>query len=282
MPFTKTKILMAIHGMGEAEKGFSDEWAKILFPGASITSNKNEKFLTDDQGENIYIFEVFYEDINDKLFEKFEGLQNVYDTIPVNKTKDFLKEYVHDVILNVLVPDAIHAAQIRFIETYRRILKLAAKKSGNVALARVGVLCHSLGTLFGYEGIYKTFDTPEFTQFTRMNLVMCAPMLAPICNVQHMLGLKRYLTENQSNKPYKPNPATGSLYTILNKCTAYYNTKDPFHLIHSDDFYDRQKVGNDLVDQLITFSEGDKGFKSHAITSYLKARRQHILNALWE
>jgi hypothetical protein len=277
----KFEGLILVTGMGDARRNSTDEWAKLLFPGCTIKKSGDKKWLkTGDR--KIYLFEVYYDDLNQMLLEKFEGLKKLFDSAPgPAKIKEFLETHINDVMQNVLVPDMINASQARFVEQYSKMIQTILDEGVHLSDARVGVLSHSLGTLVAYEGLYKVCDTREIIKFVDLGLVMAAPMLSPICAVQSSMNIQRYLTRNRSMKPYK---RRGSKMTSpVTECVAIYNKKDPFYLIHNDAFYDRRIVNNDLVDTFIKYDEGPtrRNVNTHSMeSSYIPKNRELIIKTL--
>ncbi len=272
--------LILITGMGDSPQNSTDSWAQLLFPNGDLQTGNDFKWLQVNN-RKIYLFEVYYDDLNQMLLAKYEGLQEIFDLAP-DSVSGFLETHVHDVITNVLVPDQINASQLRFVEQYRRAHEAMYFENANPTNSKLGVLSHSLGTLVAYEGIYKAMSLSNFVDPIPMSLVMAAPMLSPICKVQSLLGLERYLTQNRSMKPYLTD-AIGRRVTWLKKCLAIYNKKDPFYLIHNPDFYDRNQVNNDLVDEYVEYDEGPslQNFNTHSLEeSYIPNNKENIINTL--
>ncbi|NUO62610.1 MAG: hypothetical protein HOQ11_15345 [Gemmatimonadaceae bacterium] len=279
------EILIMIVGMGDPESGDTDAWAQALFPGGSLVTTGDRKVMYTGARE-IHLFEVIYEDSNEAIRQKFETLSHLLPSATPEQVKDSLEDYAYDVVENVLLRGALDAAQLRFVQTYARALKRALElvgPTGDIHDARIGVLSHSLGTYIGYEGIYRAFDTAALVQVVDVNLVTCAPMLAPIYHVLHALGADRYLTENACRKPYK-RTASGRWYSMIRRCGALYNRKDPFIHINDAAFYARTP-DNDLVDEFRLFSTDTplkRFWEGHSmIESYIAHNREVIASWLF-
>ena len=249
------EILISITGMGDPESGDTDVWARSLFPDGVLIDQGDRRILRVGT-RDIHLFEVLYEEYNDAIREKIETLGQVLPGSTPEQVKETIEDYAFDVVDNVLLDGALEASQLAFVATYNEAVERARElvgPAGNVRTARIGVLSHSLGTLIAYEGIYRAFDTAMILSIVDVNVVMCAPMLAPIHHVLHALGKDdRYLTRNASRKPYKRS-ASGRWYSMVKHCLAIYDTRDPFHHIHDDAFY-ANAPDNDFVEEMRTYT----------------------------
>jgi hypothetical protein len=247
------EILIAISGMGDPEAGATDDWATALFPGCSLVDTGAEKRI-EIGGRTIHLLEVLYEDSNEAVRQKFEALSQIVPAAAPDALKDTIEDYALDVVENVLLASALEPAQLRFVETYNKALDKARAlvgEEGNVRQTKIGVISHSLGTLIAYEGICRAFDTELLTSIVDVNVVMCAPMLSPIYEAMHAVGVDRYLADNGCNKPYQRS-ASGRRYSIIRKCMGLYDTRDPFWLIQAKEFY-KKRPTNDLMDAFVTY-----------------------------
>lgn len=271
--------LIMVCGMGDDPEHGTDAWAKKLFD-AEVQSDAHGRFVKTKDGK-VYLFEVFYNDLNNLLLKKFEGLKRLYESSPVGSKE--LKSHVHDVIVNVMVPDMINAVKDLFLLQYNKVLETIVKLQCTNEESKIGVLSHSLGTYIAYEGLYAVCRSNEIVTYIDLGLVMAAPMLSPIYNVQSMLGLQNYLTQNCSSKPFRLVRKNKKKGPIKN-CLAIYNTMDPFYQIHSDKFYDPIELNNDLVDKFITYTDGPNStnLNTHSMeNSYILHNRQEIIKALF-
>lgn len=284
---TEPRILITVTGMGDPEEGDTFSWAARLFPDGELYRAKGRDWLQFPDGGQIYLLEVRYEDVNDALLTKNENVKSALSAGP-DKIDKALQEYPGDVITQVLVDKAIDAAQMRFMGKYMEALHLARAlvgPAGNIGIARIGVLCHSLGTLIAFEGLARCYDKSEILQVVPVNLVMCAPMLAPMCTVQRKLRMRRYLVAMGACRPSRHNPASKKTDSIIRHCLAIYDRKDPFHRIHSDAFYGpATNPKNKLVDKFHYFdSDADNLWEGHFMEeSYLRHNRQLIAEFLFQ
>jgi hypothetical protein len=279
------EILITISGMGDPEAGDTDAWAQALFPTGALVVQGDRKTLEVD-GRTIHLFEVLYEDSNEAIRQKFESLAQILPQETPEKAKDTLEDYAFDVVENVLLKGALDASQLRFVQTYSAALDRALElvgDTGDIRQTRIGVLSHSLGTYIAYEGVCRAFDTESLVQIVDVNVVMCAPMLAPIYHVLHLLGPDRYLTENGSRKPYK-RTAAGRWYSMMRRCRGIYDRRDPFHLIHDAGFYER-RPDNDLMDEFRTYASTTpltRFWEAHSMSgSYIANNREAIVSWLF-
>lgn len=271
--------LIMVCGMGDEQQHGTDSWAKKLFD-AEVQSDAQGRFVSTKNGK-IYLFEVFYDDLNNLLLKKYEGLKRLYESSPVGI--DELKSHMHDVIVNVMVPDMINAVKDLFLLQYNKVLETIVKLECTNEESKIGVLSHSLGTYIAYEGLYAVCRSNEIVTYIDLGLVMAAPMLSPIYYVQSKLGLQNYLTQNCSSKPFRLVRKNKKKGPIKN-CLAIYNTMDPFYLIHSDKFYDPDEVNNDLVDKFIKYKNGPnaENLNTHSMeNSYIPNNRKEIITALF-
>ena len=278
------EILISISGMGDPEAGDTDEWAQALFPTGALVNRMGVKTMEVD-GRVIHLIEVLYEESNEAVREKFEDLGRLLPAATPETIKDILEDYALDVVENVLLKSALEPAQLRFVEAYNAALDLARRlvgESGNIRQTKIGVLSHSLGTLIAYEGICRAFDTALITSVVDVNVVMCAPMLAPIYHVMHAIGADRYLTRNGCNKPYQ-RTASGRFYSMIRQCLLLYDRRDPFRLIQDMSFYERDR-DSDLVDELRIYDSATpltRFWEGHSmVESYLANNREVIASWL--
>jgi hypothetical protein len=278
------EILISISGMGDPEAGDTDEWAQALFPAGALVNRAGEKTM-EVEGRVIHLIEVLYEESNEAVRQKFEDLGHLLPQATPEKLKDTLEDYALDVVENVLLKSALEPAQLRFVEAYNKALDLARRlvgESGNVRQTKIGVLSHSLGTLIAYEGICRAFDTALITSLVDVNVVMCAPMLAPIHHVMQAVGVDRYLTRNGCSKPYQ-RAASGRFYSMIRQCLLIYDRRDPFRLIQDMSFYERDRDA-DLVDEFRIYDSGTplkRFWEGHSmIESYLANNREVIASWL--
>ena len=282
----RPEILISISGMGDPETGDTDEWAQALFPTGALVNRGGEKTMeVDGGGRVIQLIEVLYEDSNEAIRQKFEDLGHLLPVETPEEMKGTLEDYALDVVENVLLKAALDASQLRFVQAYNAALDVARRlvgETGNVRQAKIGVLAHSLGTLIAYEGICRAFDTALITSIVDVNVVLCAPMLAPIHHVMQLLGEDRYLTRNGCNKPYQ-RAASGRFYSIIRQCLLIYDRRDPFRLIQDMSFYDRSR-DNDLVDEFRLYDSGtprERFWEGHSmIESYIANNREAIVSWL--
>lgn len=280
------EILISITGMGDPESGDTDTWARALFPGAVLIDQGDRKLLRIGT-RDIHLLEVLYEEYNEAIREKIETLGQLLPAQTPEKVKETIEDYAFDVVENVLLDGALEASQLAFVATYNEAVERARElvgPTGNVRTARIGVLSHSLGTLIAYEGISRAFDTAMILSVVDVNVVMCAPMLAPIHHVLQFLGKDdRYLTRNASRKPYKRS-AAGRWYSMIKHCLAIYDTRDPFHHIHDDAFY-APSPDNDLVEEMRTYTSDTpltRFWEGHSMEgSYLANNREAIARWLF-
>jgi hypothetical protein len=280
------EILISITGMGDPESGDSDAWARLLFPTGVLIDQGDRKILRVGT-RDIHLLEVLYEEYNEAIRAKIESLGQILPGNTPEEAKATIEDYAFDVVENVLLDGALDASQVAFVETYNEAVQRARElvgQTGNVRTARIGVVSHSLGTLIAYEGVSRAFDTAMITSIVDVNIVMCAPMLAPIHHVLQALGKQdRYLTRNASRKPYKRS-AAGRWYSIVKHCLAIYDTRDPFHLIHDDEFY-RNTPDNDLVEEMRTYTSSTpltRFWEGHSMEgSYLANNRDAIAEWLF-
>jgi hypothetical protein len=280
---TQPEILITINGMGDPESGDTYAWPQALFPGSALVSRNGRRTLELD-GRTIHLFEVLYEAENEAVRAKFEVLGQLLPQATPEKVKDTLEDYALDVVQNVLLKGALEAAQLRFVEAYAQALDRALElvgPSGSLQQAKIGVLSHSLGTLVAYEGICRAFDTDLFVQVVDVNVVMCAPMLSPIYHVLNALGADRYLTRYGCAKPYR-RTASHRWYSMIRRCQAIYDRRDPFFRIQDLDFYERTPT-YDLVDELRMYESSfplSRFWEAHSMeASYLRHNREAI--AAW-
>jgi len=278
------EILITISGMGDPESGDTDEWAQALFPAGTLVDGQGGKTMEID-GRVIYLVEWLYEDSNEAIREKFESLGELIPEGTDAETKDTLEDYALDVVENVLLKSALEPAQLRLVEAYNDALDLARRlvgPAGSVRQTKIGVLSHSLGTLIAYEGICRAFDTALITSVVDVNVVMCAPMLAPIHHVMQLVGEDRYLTRNGCNKPYQ-RAASGRFYSMIRQCMLLYDRRDPFRLIQDMSFYERTRT-SDLVDEFRTYESAtppSRFWEGHSMVgSYLANNREVIASWL--
>jgi hypothetical protein len=278
------EILITISGMGDPESGETDAWGQALFPNGVLVNEHGKKTIHVD-GRIIHLLEVLYEDSNEAVRDKFEVLSQIAPDATPKKLKATLEDYALDVVENVLLKSALEPAQLRFVQKYTEALDLARQlvgPDGNVRKVRMGVLSHSLGTLIAYEGIYRAFDNPFLTSIVDVNVVMCAPMLAPIYHVMHALGIRRYLRDNGCRKPYQ-RAASGSFCTMIRRALLIYNRRDPFYLIQDISFYEHT-LDNDLVDEFLLYDSGTplrRFWEGHSmIGSYIANNRDVIASQL--
>jgi hypothetical protein len=280
------EILISITGMGDPDDGDTDAWAQTVFPTGTMFASGGRKWLQFPNGRQIYLLEVLYEDVNDAMLAKYEGMTDAFFGWAPDMIEKKLEEYLGDVVVNVLSDVTMDMTQRRFVAAYAKAVQLATSvvgMDGDIRTAKVGVLSHSLGTLVAYEGLYRTYDTSDFLRFIPVNLVMCAPMLRPICGVQAFLQKKRYLAQRKCQRPSRTNPVTGKSESIVRQAIAFYDRRDPFYLIHADSFYDNTKPNQDLVDRFVTFETKPKfPWMAHAMTdSYLANNRAAIAEFLF-
>jgi hypothetical protein len=278
-------ILVSITGMGDPEEGDTDSWAQLLYPNAEMYASGGRKWLQFPTGRQIYLLEVLYEDINDALLGKYEGLRQILSSWAPEQIEKVLNEYAGDVVMQVLTDAAMDATQKRFIAAYAKAIQLSISVMGagaDIRQARVGVLSHSLGTLIAYEGLHRTYEVNDFIRFIPVNLVMCAPMLRPISAVVGYANRRRYLATYGCQRPHRQNSATGKTESLIARCIAFYNRTDPFYRIHADSFYAHGPT-RDLVDSLITFETHPKYFwEAHSMgESYLVNNRETIAQLLF-
>lgn len=281
----KFEGLVLVTGMGDAEQNSTDEWVKLLYPEGVIESSGDRKWLRDGE-RTIYLFEVYYDDINQQFLDKYTGYADVLEQ--AGAASSFLETHGNDVFLNVLDPNVLNASQTRFVEQYKKAFDIVIDEEVPLSQVTLGVLSHSLGTFVAYESLYKVMDMNVFVAgYMNVNLVMCAPMLRPIFAVQYFLSdshllRDRYLIENGSQKPYKKMGPVRE--TLIENCVAIYNRKDPFYQIHSNKFYDNEKPNNDLVDELILYTHGDNNLQiaNHSMEgSYIPENNASIRTALF-
>jgi hypothetical protein len=278
------EILISISGMGDPEAGDTEEWAQALFPSGALVNRAGEITMEVD-GRVIHLIEVLYEDSNEAVRQKFEDLGHLLPQATPEELKDILEDYALDVVENVLLKSALEPAQLRFVEAYNKALDLARRlvgESGNIRQTKIGVLAHSLGTLIAYEGICRAFDTALIASVVDVNVVMCAPMLAPIHHVMQAVGVDRYLTRNGCNKPYQ-RAASGRFYSMIRQCLLIYDRRDPFRLIQDMSFYERDRDA-DLVDEFRIYDSATplkRFWEGHSmIESYLAHNREVIASWL--
>lgn len=270
------RILISITGMGDPGSGDTDAWATTLFPDGVVETSGARKWIR--RGEDkTFLVEVSYEDLNDAIRAKFE---RVWDSVlgagPEN-LQTVLEEFVGDVATNVLLRDALDGAQRRFVDAYSTALTIAIgekPKGTDTRRSRIGVLCHSLGTLIGYEGLYAASRAPLITHVST-KLVMCAPMLSAIGAVQSFIDQDRYLTRHGCNKPAQPR--------TIARCLALYDLSDPFYRIQARNYYTAGERG-DLVDEYHEYDSdpGLRRWEAHSmIGSYLQNNRDRIARFLF-
>lgn len=277
--------LICVTGMGNAAQNSTDEWVKLLFPEGVIETSGDRKWVKVGN-RKVYLFEVYYDDINQMFYEKYQGYSDLLSS--AGAASSFLETHGNDVFLNVLDPNVLNASQTRFVEQYKNVYELMLELGAYPNTSVLGVLSHSLGTLVAYEGLYKVLQSDYFVDgYIDVNLIMAAPMLRPIFGVQNFLSdsrllSERYLIQNASQKPYRM--IGGLRTTLIKKCLAIYNKKDPFYLIHDADFYSTSKPNNDLVDVMIEFTDGDSNFqiKNHSMKeSYIPNNKELFLETFF-
>lgn len=281
------RILISLHGMGDAQAGDTHAWAKTLFPGAEEHSTDGRTWIDTDIGK-VWLVEVRYEDVSEALLEKYEGLRELLPEGTPELIREKLEDFLFDVLQQVLVKEALDAAQLRFVGGYVEALEIAHAEvgaAGDVRAAKIGVLAHSLGTLVAYEGVHRAAESEDILDFVPLNMVLCAPMLRPICAVQSTLPGQsdRYLVTRGCAKPRRYNAFHDEMVPVVKRCVAFYDTDDPFHHIHSDEFYDSTVEGQDLVEEVVRYSSNPRFFwEGHdMIGSYLTHNRETIVEVLF-
>ncbi len=283
------RILITVNGMGDPDAGSTFAWSRALFPDAEEHTADGRRWLDTADGR-VYLLEVRYEDVNDMLLAKHQGLrEGLRDLIPENTpdvVEETLEEFVLDVVEQVLVKEALDAAQMEFLGTYVEALRIAGDEAGDDGDPRtigIGVLAHSLGTLVAFEGLHRAADSEDILHFLDVNLVLCAPMLAPMHAVQSHLPAQshRYLVDRGPVKPTRHNAFLGTDEPVIGTGLLFYDTDDPFHRIHSDAFYD--VPGPKLADEIVKYaSHPDLFWKGHdMLGSYLAHNRDRIVEGLF-
>ena len=259
--------------------------AAATAPGAGADGPGNGSWL-DTEGGPVHLLEVWYEDVNDALLEKHEGLRDLIPDGTSSQVERALEEFAFDVLHQVLDKAALDAAQMRFVATYIHALSIAMDRvgdDGDPHAARIGVLAHSLGTLVAFEGLHRAADSEDILDFVPVRLVLCAPMLAPIHAAQARLPSQsdRYLVSRGPVKPTRFSPFDDADVPVVSRCLALFDRDDPFIRLHSDEFY---AVPEDpLVDELVKYSSDSPApWSAHdMVGSYLTHNRDRIVETLF-
>ncbi|MEO6444364.1 MAG: hypothetical protein ABIZ91_17700 [Gemmatimonadaceae bacterium] len=268
------EILIIAHGMGHSRPGDGYTWASLLYPTAEQFTKDTRRWLQFPDGRQKYLLEVFYEDVNETLRNKYSQLwDGVTGQLP-EQCRSMVDTCITDVTQNVLLDHSIDLVQSRFVAKYLEARELAQALAGpEVAPTAVpiGVLAHSLGTLIAYEGLFRAADVASAFALHPVRLVVCAPMWSPICKVQAALKRRRYLPLQGLVKPGRVNRATRKFEPLISRCTAIYHTSDPFLLIQDRAEYMQGSANNGLIDEFVLVESGNLPLPaSHAMgSSYL-------------
>ncbi len=252
-------ILILVHGMGHSAQGDCYAWAATLWPDAEQFTKDTRRWLQFPDGNKKYLLEVFYEDVNDVLREKYSALWNgVTGKLP-DAVRSNVDTCVTDVAQNVLSDVSIDQVQTRFVYKYLEARELAQALAGHSSAPEtipISVLSHSLGTLIAYEGLFRAADVAGAFALHPVNVVACAPMWSPIRKVQILAQRRRYLPKRGFTKPGRVNQATLVFEPFIKRCTTVYHTSDPFLLIQDRSDYQQGSANNGLIDAFELIDSG--------------------------
>jgi len=274
--------------MGQSSPGDCFAWATLLYPDAEQFTKDTRRWLQFPDGSQTYLLEVFYEDVNDAVRNKYASTyQSLTGEIP-EQWRAQIDTCVSDVAQNVLLDHSIDQVQSRFVGKYLEARLLAQSLAGptsSPSAIPISVLAHSLGTLVAYEGLFRASDVASGFPLHPVRLVACAPMWSAIRKTQIRLDRRRYLPQRGFTKPGRVNQATLRFVPMVTRCTAIYHTSDPFLLIQDRADYTRGSVNNGLIDEFVLVDSGNTPTPgAHSMgSSYLShpVARAAVLRGLW-